>query len=186
MKRGTVHVAKSGPLRYCTYRGCQKDVTIFDLRGKILELNNILSISEETKFAQQAEIQSLSQKISVLETESAKSADQQTQIESLVSKIASLEKENQQLIESTDKEILEAQLKAFSTLEQVEFLTEFNSIDFFIEFEGEFNLIELLEKIFDLNFDLKKLKEQKFEISNLRLEESEKYRVKMEKNREEL
>jgi len=101
----------------------KKDTTIFDLRGKILELNNILSISEETKFVQQAEIQSLSQKISVLETESAKSADQQTQIESLVSKIASLEKENQQLIESTDKEILEAQLKSSSTLEQVAFLT---------------------------------------------------------------
>ena len=101
----------------------KKDTTIFDLRGKILELNNILSISKENKIAQQAEIQSLSQKISVLETESAKSADQKTQIESLTSKIASLEKENQQLIESTDKEILEVQLKAFSTLEQVAFLT---------------------------------------------------------------
>ena len=101
----------------------KKDTTIFDLRGKILELNNILSISKENKIAQQAEIQSLSQKISVLETESAKSADQKTQIESLTSKIASLEKENQQLIESTDKEILEAQLKASSTLEQVAFLT---------------------------------------------------------------
>ena len=101
----------------------KKDTTIFDLRGKILELNNILSISEETKIAQQTEIQSLSQKISVLETESAKSADQKTQIESLTSKIASLEKENQQLIDSTDKEILEAQLKASSTLEQVAFLT---------------------------------------------------------------
>jgi len=101
----------------------KKDTTIFDLRGKIFELNNILSISEETKIAQQTEIQSLSQKISVLETESAKSADQKTQIESLTSKIASLEKENQQLIESTDKEILEAQLKTSSTLEQVAFLT---------------------------------------------------------------
>ena len=101
----------------------KKDTTIFDLRGKILELNNILSISKENKIAQQAEIQSLSQKISVLETESAKSADQKTQIESLTSKIASLEKENQQLIDSTDKEILEAQLKASSTLEQVAFLT---------------------------------------------------------------
>ena len=101
----------------------KKDTTIFDLRGKIFELNNILSISEETKIAQQTEIQSLSQKISVLETESAKSADQKTQIESLTSKIASLEKENQQLIESTDKEILEAQLKSSSTLEQVAFLT---------------------------------------------------------------
>ena len=101
----------------------KKDTTIFDLRGKILELNNILSISKENKIAQQAEIQSLSQKISVLETESAKSADQKTQIESLTSKIASLEKENQQLIDSTDKEILEAQLKSSSTLEQVAFLT---------------------------------------------------------------
>ena len=101
----------------------KKDTTIFDLRGKILELNNILSISKENKIAQQAEIQSLSQKISVLETESAKSADQKTQIESLTSKIASLEKENQQLIDSTDKEILEAQLKTSSTLEQVAFLT---------------------------------------------------------------
>ena len=27
----------------------KKDTTIFDLRGKILELNNILSISEEAK-----------------------------------------------------------------------------------------------------------------------------------------
>ena len=101
----------------------KKDTTIFDLRGKIFELNNILSISEETKIAQKAEIKSLSQKISVLETESAKSADQQTEIESLVSKITNLEKEKQQLIESADTEILEAQLKASSTLEQVAFLT---------------------------------------------------------------
>ena len=101
----------------------KKDTTIFDLRGKILELNNILSLSEETKIAQKAEIKGLSQKISVLETESAKSADLQTEIESLVSKIANLEKEKQQLIKSADTEILEAQLKASSTLEQVAFLT---------------------------------------------------------------
>ena len=101
----------------------KKDTTIFDLRGKIFELNNILSISDETKIAQKAEIKSLSQKISVLETESAQSADQQTEVESLVSKIANLEKEKQQLIKSADTEILEAQLKASSTLEQVAFLT---------------------------------------------------------------
>ena len=95
----------------------KKDTTIFDLRGKILELNNILSISEETKIAQTAEMQSLSQKISALETESVES------IESLVSKIANLEKEKQQLAESADAEILEARLKASSTLEQVAFLT---------------------------------------------------------------
>ena len=101
----------------------KKDTTIFDLRGKIFELNNILSLSEETKIAQKAEIKSLSQKISVLETESAKSTDQKKEIESLVSKIANLEKEKQQLIKSADAEILEAQLKASSTLEQVAFLT---------------------------------------------------------------
>ena len=101
----------------------KKDTTIFDLRGKIFELNNILSISEENKIAQKAEMKSLSQKISVLETESTKSADLQTEVESLVSKIANLEKEKQQLIESADTEILEAQLKASSTLEQVAFLT---------------------------------------------------------------
>ena len=101
----------------------KKDTTIFDLRGKIFELNNILSISEETKIAQKAEIKSLSQKISVLKTESSTSADLQTEVESLVSKIANLEKEKQQLIESADTEILEAQLKASSTLEQVAFLT---------------------------------------------------------------
>ena len=101
----------------------KKDTTIFDLRGKIFELNNILSLSEETKIAQKSEIKSLSQKISVLETESDKSADQKIEIESLVSKIADLEKEKQRFIESADTEILEAQLKASSTLEQVAFLT---------------------------------------------------------------
>ena len=101
----------------------KKDTTIFDLRGKIFELNNILSISEETKIAQKAEIKSLSQALSVLETESAQSVDLQTEVESLVSKIANLEKEKQQLIKSADTEILEAQLKASSTLEQVAFLT---------------------------------------------------------------
>ena len=140
----------------------KKDTTIFDLRGKILELNNILSISEEAKIAQQAEIQSLSQKISVLETESsAKSADQQTQIESLTSKIASLEKENQQLIESTDKEILEAQLKSSSTLEQVAFLTN--------EIEVLKNEINILNSALEASEQDALTKELKIEVLGERL-----------------
>ena len=139
----------------------KKDTTIFDLRGKILELNNILSISEETKIAQKAEIQSLSQKISVLETESAKSADQQTEIESLVSKIANLEKENQQLIESADTEILEAQLKASSTLEQVAFLTN--------EIEVLKNEINILNSALEASEQDALTKELKIEVLGERL-----------------
>ena len=139
----------------------KKDTTIFDLRGKIFELNNILSISEETKIAQKAEIKSLSQKISVLETESAKSADQQTEIESLVSKIANLEKEKQQLIESADTEILEAQLKASSTLEQVAFLTN--------EIEVLKNEINILNSALEASEQDALTKELKIEVLGERL-----------------
>ena len=125
----------------------KKDTTIFDLRGKILELNNILSISEEAKIAQQAEIQSLSQKISALEIESTES------IESLVSKIANLEKEKQQLAESADAEILEARLKASSTLEQVAFLT--NEIEVL---KNEINILNSALEASELDVLTKKLK----------------------------
>ena len=139
----------------------KKDTTIFDLRGKIFELNNILSISEETKITQKAEIQSLSQKISVLETESGKSADQQTEIESLVSKIANLEKEKQQLIKSADTEILEAQLKASSTLEQVAFLTN--------EIEVLKNEINILNSALEASEQDALTKELKIEVLGERL-----------------
>ena len=139
----------------------KKDTTIFDLRGKIFELNNILSISEETKIVQKAEIKSLSQKISVLETESAKSADQQTEIESLVSKIANLEKEKQKLIESADTEILEAQLKASSTLEQVAFLTN--------EIEVLKNEINILNSALEASEQDALTKELKIEVLGERL-----------------
>ena len=132
----------------------KKDTTIFDLRGKILELNNILSISEETKIAQKDEIQSLNQKVSVLETESAKSVDkQQKEIESLVSKIANLEKEKQRLTESADAEILEARLKASSTLEQVAFLT--NEIEVL---KNEINVLNSALEASELDVLTKKLK----------------------------
>jgi len=139
----------------------KKDTTIFDLRGKIFELNNILSLSEETKIAQKAEIQSLSQKISLLETESVKSADQQTEIESLVSKIANLEKEKQQLIESADTEILEAQLKASSTLEQVAFLSN--------EIEVLKNEINILNSALEASEQEALTKELKIEVLGERL-----------------
>ena len=100
----------------------KKDTTIFDLRGKILELNNILSISEETKIAQQAEIINLGKKIQVFEQEASKSLTQQTEIQDLNQRIAILENERKQLLESSNIEILEAQLRASSTLEQVAFL----------------------------------------------------------------
>ena len=139
----------------------KKDTTIFDLRGKIFELNNILSISEETTIAQKTEIKSLSQKISVLETESAKSTDQQTEIESLVSKIANLEIEKQQLIESADTEILEAQLKASSTLEQVAFLTN--------EIEVLKNEINILNSALEASEQDALTKELKIEVLGERL-----------------
>ena len=139
----------------------KKDNTIFSLRGKILELNNILLISEEAKIAQKAAIQSFSQKISVLETESAKSTDQQKEIKSLVSKIANLEKEKQQLVESADAEILETRLKASSTLEQVAFLTN--------EIEVLKNEINILNSALEASEQDALTKELKIEVLGERL-----------------
>ena len=98
----------------------KKDSTIFDLRGKILELNNILSISEETKIAQQVEIEELGKKILFLETESSELL---TKEDELYQRIAALENEKKQLLENSNQEILEAQMKASSTLKQVAFLS---------------------------------------------------------------
>jgi len=100
----------------------QKDTTIFDLRGKILELNSILSLGQETQLSQQAEIKTLSQKISILESEKNESVSREVEIENLKLKIDNLEKEKQEIFEASNKDILEAQLRASSTLEQVEFL----------------------------------------------------------------
>ena len=101
----------------------KKDTTIFDLRGKILELNNILSISEEAKITRQTEIVSLSKKIQVLEKETSKSVTQQTEIQDLNQRIAVLENEKKQLLDSSNKEIVEAQKKASVTSEQITFLS---------------------------------------------------------------
>ena len=95
----------------------QKDSTIFDLRGKIVELNNILSLGEEKQLVQQTEIENLSKKLSILE------GDQKIDIENLNKKIIELEEERQEILESTNTEIMKARLEASSTLEQVKFLS---------------------------------------------------------------
>ena len=131
----------------------KKDNTIFDLRGKILELNNILSIGEETRIAKQAEIVSLSKKIQVLEEEKTQVLTQQTEIQSLNQRIATLENEKQKLLESSNKEIIEAQMKASITLEQVTFLSkeieiltnEINTLNFALEASEQTALIKELK-----------------------------------------
>ncbi len=77
----------------------QKDSTIFSLRGKISELNDILSLSEEK------------QKIQI------------NQLELLENQVMSLKKENQVQSETSLQEIEEMQNKASKTLEQIEILS---------------------------------------------------------------
>ena len=77
----------------------KKDTTIFDLRGKISELNNILSLSQETQLSQQDEISNMK------------------------SKILQLEKEKEDIAQISNKDILDAELRASTTLEEVEYLS---------------------------------------------------------------
>ncbi len=81
----------------------QKDSTIFNLRGKISELNNVLSLSED------------------------KQKQQLENLELLQSQIASLEQENQTQKETSLEEIKNMEIQASKTLEQVEILS--NQID---------------------------------------------------------
>ena len=81
----------------------EKDNTIFSLRGKILELNNILSLSEEKQIAQQSKIFTLEKEISSL------------------SEITELERQQ------SSQTIQEMELRSSQTLEQVALLT--NEID---------------------------------------------------------
>ena len=81
----------------------QKDSTIFNLRGKISELNNILSLSED------------------------KQKQQLEKLELLQSQIVSLEQENQTQKETSLEEIKNMEIQASKTLEQVEILS--NQID---------------------------------------------------------
>ena len=81
----------------------QKDSTIFNLRGKISELNNVLSLSED------------------------KQKQQLEKLELLQSQIVSLEQENQTQKETSIEEIKNMEIRASKTLEQVEILS--NQID---------------------------------------------------------
>ena len=81
----------------------QKDSTIFNLRGKISELNNVLSLSED------------------------KQKQQLEKLELLQSQIVSLEQENQTQNETSLEEIKNMEIQASKTLEQVEILS--NQID---------------------------------------------------------
>ena len=77
----------------------KKDTTIFDLRGKISELNNILSLSQEKQLSQQDEISNMK------------------------SRILQLEKEKEDIAQISNKDILDAELRASTTLEEVEYLS---------------------------------------------------------------
>ena len=81
----------------------QKDSTIFNLRGKISELNNVLSLSED------------------------KQKQQLEKLELLQSQIVSLEQENQTQKETSLEDIKNMEIQASKTLEQVEILS--NQID---------------------------------------------------------
>ena len=81
----------------------QKDSTIFNLRGKISELNNILSLSEDRQ-KQQLE-----------------------KLELLQNQIVLLDQENQTQKESSLEEIKKMEIQASKTLEQIEILS--NQID---------------------------------------------------------
>ena len=95
----------------------EKDNTIFTLRGKILELNNILSLSEEKQIAQQSKILTQEREISSL------------------SEIS--ESEKQQSL----KTIKKMELRSSQTLEQVALLT--NDIDI-LKNEGAKNISEVI------------------------------------------
>ena len=81
----------------------QKDSTIFNLRGKISELNNVLSLSED------------------------KQKQQLEKLELLQNQIVSLEQEKQTQKETSLEEIKNMEIQASKTLEQVEILS--NQID---------------------------------------------------------
>ena len=81
----------------------QKDSTIFNLRGKISELNNVLSLSED------------------------KQKQQLEKLELLQNQIVSLEEDNQEQKETSLEEIEKMEIQASKTLEQVEILS--NQID---------------------------------------------------------
>ena len=76
----------------------KKDNTIFSLRGKILELNNILNLSEERQIKQQENITNLNQSLSILESKKSLEA------------------------EESSRSIVEMEIRSEETLKQIGFL----------------------------------------------------------------
>ena len=105
------------------------------------------------KLAQQTEITSLSEKILVLEEEKIQSLTQGTEIQSLNQRIAALENEKQQLLESSNKETLEAQMHASITKEQITSLS--NEIDIL---KNEINILNSALEASEQNVLTKELK----------------------------
>ena len=107
----------------------KRDDTIFSLRGKILELNNILALSEEKQLTQEKELSNLNQSLNLLETEKTKLEEESAlsiaemekrsdetfkQVASLSQEIEVLKKEISLLneaLESSEQSILSKELK---------------------------------------------------------------------------
>ena len=107
----------------------KRDDTIFSLRGKILELNNILALSEEKQLAQEKELSNLNQSLNLLETEKTKLEEESAlsiaemekrsdetfkQVASLSQEIEVLKKEIlllNEALESSEQSILSKELK---------------------------------------------------------------------------
>ena len=121
--------AKNNELAILNENLIKKDATIFDLRDKILALNNILSLSDQKKNFQQSEINSLNERI------------------------IELENEKQKIIESSTSETLEAKLKATTTLEQVTYLS--NEIEVL---KDEINILNSALEASEQNLLTKELK----------------------------
>ena len=107
----------------------KRDDTIFSLRGKILELNNILALSEEKQLTQEKELSNLNQSLNLLETEKTKLEEESAlsiaemekrsdetfkQVASLSQEIEVLKKEIlllNEALESSEQSILSKELK---------------------------------------------------------------------------
>ena len=103
----------------------EKENVIFDLRNKILELNNVLSINEETQISQEKQIIELSRGIEILKTEkqvsSSEVVEAQQMAQSALDQVGSLSNEidvlNNELallnnaLESSERELLIKELK---------------------------------------------------------------------------
>ena len=126
----------------------KKDSTIYDLRGKIIELNNILSITEETQTSQKSQILSLEKNIQILKEESG------TEKEISLKKIQEMELRSSQTLEqvtilSSEIDNLKNEIVTLnSALEASEAKTASKNLE--IEVLGERLNKALTSKVFEL------------------------------------